>query len=110
MMRRNAPTVFDLQNCGWRKTESIAAIERKSFQNEFIGLVLPAISLAHSVKGRGCKSESNAAAERLPCRNLVSRTQEWPMAKRPILTTDSGMPVADNQNSITAGPRGPVLM
>ena len=32
------------------------------------------------------------------------------MAKRPTLTTISGMPVADNQNSITAGPRGPVLM
>jgi catalase len=32
------------------------------------------------------------------------------MAKRPTLTTDNGMPVSDNQNSITAGPRGPVLM
>ena len=32
------------------------------------------------------------------------------MAKRPTLTTSSGMPVADNQNSITARPRGPVLM
>jgi catalase len=32
------------------------------------------------------------------------------VAKRPTLTTDSGMPVSDNQNSITAGPRGPVLM
>src|ERR1700740_2896665 len=32
------------------------------------------------------------------------------MTKRPTLTTDSGMPVSDNQNSITAGPRGPVLM
>jgi len=32
------------------------------------------------------------------------------MAQRPTLTTASGMPVADNQNSITAGPRGPVLM
>ena len=32
------------------------------------------------------------------------------MARRPTLTTDSGMPVSDNQNSITAGPRGPVLM
>ena len=32
------------------------------------------------------------------------------MAKRPTLTTTSGMPVADNQNSITAGPRGPVLL
>ena len=32
------------------------------------------------------------------------------MTKRAILTTDSGMPVADNQNTLTAGPRGPVLM
>jgi catalase len=32
------------------------------------------------------------------------------MAERPTLTTSSGRPVADNQNSITAGPRGPVLM
>ncbi|HEX7436637.1 MAG TPA: catalase, partial [Caldimonas sp.] len=26
------------------------------------------------------------------------------------LTTAAGIPVADNQNSITAGPRGPVLL
>ena len=32
------------------------------------------------------------------------------MGERPTLTTTSGMPVAENQNSITAGPRGPVLM
>ena len=30
--------------------------------------------------------------------------------KRQRLTTAAGVPVADNQNSITAGPRGPVLM
>jgi catalase len=36
--------------------------------------------------------------------------EEPQMAKRPTLTTGSGMPVADNQNSITAGRRGPVLM
>src|SRR5712692_2123632 len=35
---------------------------------------------------------------------------EQPMAERPTLTTASGMPVADNQNSISAGPRGPLLM
>ncbi|SHO61401.1 catalase [Pseudoxanthobacter soli DSM 19599] len=29
---------------------------------------------------------------------------------RPTLTTTGGAPVADNQNSITAGPRGPVLL
>jgi catalase len=32
------------------------------------------------------------------------------MSKKPILTTTAGAPVADNQNSITAGPRGPVLL
>ncbi|MHB8247739.1 MAG: catalase [Acidithiobacillus sp.] len=32
------------------------------------------------------------------------------MSKCPIMTTDAGNPVADNQNSLTAGPRGPVLM
>ncbi len=30
------------------------------------------------------------------------------MAERKILTTESGAPVADNQNSQTAGPDGPV--
>jgi catalase len=30
--------------------------------------------------------------------------------KSPVMTTSSGRPVGDNQNSITAGPRGPVLM
>ncbi len=32
------------------------------------------------------------------------------MSKCPIMTTAAGVPVADNQNSQTAGPRGPVLM
>lgn len=32
------------------------------------------------------------------------------MSKCPFMTTDAGIPVADNQNSLTAGPRGPVLM
>jgi catalase len=32
------------------------------------------------------------------------------MSKKPSLTTTAGASVADNQNSITAGPRGPVLM
>jgi catalase len=30
--------------------------------------------------------------------------------KPPVMTTTAGAPVADNQNSVTAGPRGPVLM
>lgn len=32
------------------------------------------------------------------------------MTKCPYMTTEAGVPVADNQNSLTAGPRGPVLM
>lgn len=32
------------------------------------------------------------------------------MSKKPVLTTSGGNPVADNQNSISAGERGPLLM
>ena len=32
------------------------------------------------------------------------------MDKSRTITTSSGAPVADNQNSLTAGPFGPVLM
>lgn len=32
------------------------------------------------------------------------------MSDKKVMTTTAGCPVADNQNSITAGPRGPVLM
>src|SRR6201997_5862080 len=32
------------------------------------------------------------------------------MSQNHIMTTSSGAPVSDNQNSITAGPRGPLLM
>ncbi|USG61966.1 catalase [Sneathiella marina] len=31
------------------------------------------------------------------------------MSKCPVMTTANGSPVADNQNSLTAGPRGPLL-
>jgi catalase len=37
-------------------------------------------------------------------------SQTPPQPDSPILTTAAGAPVADNQNSLTAGPRGPVLM
>ncbi len=32
------------------------------------------------------------------------------MDQKPTLTTSAGAPLADNQNSLTAGPRGPVLL
>jgi len=31
-------------------------------------------------------------------------------SKRPTLTTSAGIPVEDNQNSLTAGSRGPLLV
>jgi catalase len=37
-------------------------------------------------------------------------SQEITMRDNQDLTTAAGIPVADNQNSLTAGPRGPVLM
>src|SRR4051794_13896217 len=40
------------------------------------------------------------ASEENPMNDLTERT----------LTTASGIPVADNQNSISAGPRGPLLL
>lgn len=32
------------------------------------------------------------------------------MSNKPMLTTSAGSPIADNQNSLSAGPRGPLLM
>ena len=43
---------------------------------------------------------------------VESNNEENPMSKldRPTLTTAAGIPVGDNQNSLTAGPRGPLLV
>ncbi len=32
------------------------------------------------------------------------------MADKPTMTTSAGAPIADNQNSLSAGPRGPLLL
>ena len=39
----------------------------------------------------------------------MSNTQN-PGTSATVLTTASGIPVADNQNSVTAGSRGPILL
>jgi len=42
---------------------------------------------------------------------FCSRQHEGqPLRQRPTQTTTAGVPVGDNQNSITAGPRGPLLV
>jgi hypothetical protein len=46
-----------------------------------------------------------------PGDDLVGQMRDSSMAEKlETLTTTGGNPVADNQNSITAGPRGPLLM
>jgi catalase len=32
------------------------------------------------------------------------------MQKKDVITTAAGIPVSDNQNSLTVGPRGPLLV
>src|SRR5467141_292405 len=45
------------------------------------------------------------------CASAAIATEEDPMPeeKKKIMTTDAGRPVGDNQNSLTVGPRGPVV-
>jgi catalase len=38
------------------------------------------------------------------------KQERMDVSKCPYMTTEAGIPVADNQNSLTAGPRGPILM
>jgi len=45
-----------------------------------------------------------------PCARQKIGEKEIKMSKCPFMTTAAGTPVVDNQNSLTAGPRGPVLM
>jgi catalase len=40
---------------------------------------------------------------------IMSKTKD-PALQCPVLTTTAGAPIADNQNSLSAGPRGPLLM
>ena len=37
-------------------------------------------------------------------------THQTADADHPVLTTTHGTPISDNQNQLTAGPRGPVLL
>jgi catalase len=32
------------------------------------------------------------------------------MSAKPVITTEAGTPIAENQNSLTAGPRGSLLV
>ena len=43
-------------------------------------------------------------------RRIRSHAGRPALTDRPIQTTTAGSPIADNQNSLTAGSRGPVLM
>src|SRR6201993_1560460 len=49
------------------------------------------------------------SAVKLPTSRSLNHRNDL-MTKPPTLTTSGGAPVADNQNSMTAGPRGPLLL
>src|SRR5580658_7108308 len=53
---------------------------------------------------RGNKYFNNSFARDLMTKDFMNNNQPSQ------LTTTAGNPVADNQNSVTAGPRGPLLM
>jgi hypothetical protein len=84
-------------------------MEPKSLRSGFIHFdSRPVSSKRNSVNGR-CESVT------LPQRGRVagistSRNTGAIRGQTPTLTTSSGLPVADNRNSITAGRHGPVLM
>jgi catalase len=52
----------------------------------------------------------DAARKRIDLRHMATKPEKPEEKSCPFMTTSSGRPVADNQNSVTAGPRGPVLM
>jgi hypothetical protein len=87
----------------WRKTGAITAIESKVIAKRMDTFQFaPGFSQTQVCQQATLRNGNTAAGVLLPGSRLLDF-----MAKRPTLTTDSGMPVADNQNSITAGPRGP---
>ncbi|KAL8272513.1 hypothetical protein Esti_003512 [Eimeria stiedai] len=53
---------------------------------------------------------SATAAEVSCCCCTCAAAAAMEMEGRPVLTTSTGNPVADNQNSMTAGPTGPVVL
>ncbi|MEH6727177.1 MAG: catalase, partial [Hyphomicrobiales bacterium] len=52
----------------------------------------------------------NETTERQSSRGEGGETHQTPTGKTDRLTTSQGVPVSDNQNSLKAGSRGPVLM
>ncbi|QDL90401.1 catalase [Paroceanicella profunda] len=54
--------------------------------------------------------KSNEITDHLVTRGTGGELHQTPSGDTPRLTTAQGAPVADDQNSLTAGPRGPTLM
>jgi len=53
---------------------------------------------------------SKAPRPRTPARGAGDERHEQAGGRHPALTTNQGIPVADNQNSLRAAPRGPTLL
>jgi len=59
---------------------------------------------------RKAKSGKRATGENSSSRGAGDELHEVSRGKHPVLTTNQGIPVSDNQNSLRATPRGPTLL
>src|SRR3977135_4193907 len=93
------------------KTAAITANQPKLLRGGYLDSVRARFSQTQFYRRRALRKQTviPPQAVMVPGSRSFAHRKDF-MAKRPTLTTDSGMPVSDNQNSITAGPRGPVLM
>ena len=73
--------------------------------------------MARPPTSRGAASRSTPSAPSTPSttqadhyRGHAGELQQQPTGKHPVLTTQQGIAVADNQNSLRAGARGPALL
>jgi catalase len=64
--------------------------------------------MAKKSRNGGC--ESAAYADQTVYRTTAGETHQVAGGERPALTTQQGVPVADDQNSLKAGARGPTLL
>jgi hypothetical protein len=55
-------------------------------------------------------AQSHGETTSLDSKPEVSGDRSMAMAEKPTLTTSTGAPLSDNQNALTAGARGPLLM
>ena len=82
----------------------------RMFMTDLGGFGLQRESRRHRTRRRCSSPKGTYRASRTPNFLRHPATEIKNVSKRKTMTTAAGAPVGDNQNSLTAGPRGPVLM